>query len=93
MVISLVALIPFVVLRKPWAVRLWRQMKTVIVVYAIIIATAGGIGTTMTASPAGTGENGGGGATKATGRITGAGDATATTSHPEAIFGSGNASD
>jgi len=41
MVISLVALIPFVVLRKPWAVRLWSRMKTIIVVYAIIIATAG----------------------------------------------------
>ena len=41
MVISLIALIPFVVLRKPWAVRLWGRMKTIIVVYAIIIATAG----------------------------------------------------
>ena len=41
MVISLAALIPFVVLRKPWAVSLWRRLKTIIVVYAIIIATAG----------------------------------------------------
>ncbi len=41
MVISLAALIPFVVLRKPWAVSLWRRLKVIIVVYAIIIATAG----------------------------------------------------
>ncbi|MDH3664824.1 MAG: hypothetical protein OEU92_33225 [Alphaproteobacteria bacterium] len=41
MVVSLASLIPFVVLRKPWAVSLWRRLKTIIVVYAIIIATAG----------------------------------------------------
>jgi hypothetical protein len=41
MFVSLVGLIPFVVLRKPWAVKLWGHIKTVIVVYAIVIATAG----------------------------------------------------
>jgi glucose-6-phosphate-specific signal transduction histidine kinase len=41
MVLSLISLIPFVVLRKPWALRLWRQLKLIIVVYAIIIAAAG----------------------------------------------------
>jgi hypothetical protein len=41
MVLSLVALIPFVVLRKPWAITLWRRMKLIIVIYAIVIATAG----------------------------------------------------
>jgi hypothetical protein len=41
MVVSLICLIPFVVLRKPWAVKLWRRIKTVIIVYVIIIAAAG----------------------------------------------------
>lgn len=41
MLLSLIGLIPFVILRKPWAVRLWRRIKFIIVVYAIIIATAG----------------------------------------------------
>ena len=41
MVLSLISLIPFVVLRKPWAVKLWRQLKLIIVIYAIIIAVAG----------------------------------------------------
>ena len=41
MVLSLFALIPFVILRKPWALRLWRRLKFIIVIYAIIIATAG----------------------------------------------------
>lgn len=41
MVLSLVALIPFVVLRKPWALTLWRRLKLIIVIYAIVIATAG----------------------------------------------------
>ncbi|HEU0073059.1 MAG TPA: hypothetical protein VFS30_03540 [Dehalococcoidia bacterium] len=41
MVLSLAALIPFVVLRKPWAVTLWRRMKLIIVIYALVIAAAG----------------------------------------------------
>ncbi len=41
MFLSFVGLVPFVLLRRPWAVRLWRRLKVIIVVYAIIIATAG----------------------------------------------------
>jgi hypothetical protein len=41
MVVSLLALIPFVILRKPWALTIWRRLKIIIVVYAIIIATVG----------------------------------------------------
>jgi hypothetical protein len=41
MVLSLISLIPFVVLRKPWAVLLWRRLKLIIVVYALVIAAAG----------------------------------------------------
>jgi hypothetical protein len=41
MLVSLIGLVPFVVLRKPWALRFWRRIKFIIVVYAIIIATAG----------------------------------------------------
>jgi hypothetical protein len=41
MVLSLISLIPFVVLRKPWAIRLWRNIKLVIVLYVIVIAAAG----------------------------------------------------
>lgn len=44
MVLSLVGLVPFVVLRKPWAVRLWRQLKIIILVYAIVIAVSGIMG-------------------------------------------------
>jgi hypothetical protein len=41
MVLSLIGLIPFVVFRKPWAIKLWRRLKLIIVVYAIVIAAAG----------------------------------------------------
>ncbi len=41
MLLSLVGLAPFVVLRKPWAVQFWRRIKVIIVIYAVIIATAG----------------------------------------------------
>jgi glucose-6-phosphate-specific signal transduction histidine kinase len=44
MVLSLVGLVPFVVLRKRWAVRLWRQLKIIILVYAIVIAISGIMG-------------------------------------------------
>jgi hypothetical protein len=44
MVLSLVSLVPFVVLRKPWAVRLWRQIKIIILVYVIVIAISGIMG-------------------------------------------------
>jgi hypothetical protein len=41
MFVSLISLIPFVILRKPWAILFWRRLKLIIVVYAIIIAVAG----------------------------------------------------
>jgi hypothetical protein len=41
MLLSLLALMPFVLLRRPWALRLWRRIKFIVVAYAIIIATAG----------------------------------------------------
>ena len=41
MVASLFALIPFVVLRRPWALKIWRRIKLIAVIYAVIIATAG----------------------------------------------------
>jgi hypothetical protein len=44
MLLSLVGLVPFVVLRKPWAVRLWRQLKIIILVYVIVIAISGIMG-------------------------------------------------
>jgi hypothetical protein len=44
MLLSLIGLIPFVILRKPWALRLWRRIKIIIVVYAIIIAISGIVG-------------------------------------------------
>lgn len=44
MVLSLVALIPFVVLRRPWALKLWSRLKTIIVVYAVIILVSGIVG-------------------------------------------------
>jgi hypothetical protein len=41
MVLSLVGLMPFVVLRKPWAIGVWRRMKQVILIYVIVIAVFG----------------------------------------------------
>ncbi len=41
MLLSLIGLMPFVFLRRPWAVSLWRRIKAILVIYAVIIATAG----------------------------------------------------
>jgi hypothetical protein len=41
MILSFVVLVPFVVLRRPWAVRLWRRVKLILVIYVIVIAVAG----------------------------------------------------
>jgi hypothetical protein len=35
------ALLPFVVIRRPWAVRLWQRFKIVLLVYALVILLAG----------------------------------------------------
>jgi hypothetical protein len=40
MVLSILATLPFVLLRKRWAVVLWRRAKLVAVIYAIIIVTS-----------------------------------------------------
>ncbi|HLG12260.1 MAG TPA: hypothetical protein VI876_10930 [Dehalococcoidia bacterium] len=38
--LGLVGFMPFVVLRRPWAVRLWSQIKLVVVVYVIVVFMA-----------------------------------------------------
>jgi hypothetical protein len=39
--LGILGVIPFVVLRRPWALRLWRNVKVIVVVYAIVILVAG----------------------------------------------------
>ena len=41
MVLSLVLLIPFVWMRKPWAVAIWSKAKLIAVIYAAIILASG----------------------------------------------------
>jgi glucose-6-phosphate-specific signal transduction histidine kinase len=41
MVLSLVALLPFVWMRRPWAVAIWSRAKLIAVLYAAIILLAG----------------------------------------------------
>jgi hypothetical protein len=38
--LGLVGLVPFVVIRRPWALRIWSRIKIIIVVYAIVILLA-----------------------------------------------------
>jgi hypothetical protein len=40
MVLSVLAVFPFVILRRRWAVVLWRRAKLVAVLYALIILTS-----------------------------------------------------
>ena len=40
MVLSVLATLPFVLLRRRWAVVLWRRAKLVAVLYALIILTS-----------------------------------------------------
>ena len=35
-----IALWPFVLLRRPWAMRVWERFKLVIVVYVLVVALA-----------------------------------------------------
>ena len=42
LVLGGLALWPFVVLRRPWAVRIWERFRLLIVIYAIVIAAAAG---------------------------------------------------
>ena len=41
MVISVIAILPFVWLRRPWALAIWRQAKLIAVLYALIILVSG----------------------------------------------------
>jgi len=43
LVLGAMALWPFVMLRRPWAVRLWERFKLVILVYVLVIALAAAI--------------------------------------------------
>ena len=38
--IGAVGLLPFVAIRRPWAVRLWQRFKLIIAIYAIVILVA-----------------------------------------------------
>ena len=38
MILSVICVLPFVFLRKPWAIALWRKAKLIAVLYALIIA-------------------------------------------------------
>jgi E3 ubiquitin-protein ligase DOA10 len=40
MVLSILATLPFVLLRRRWALVLWRRAKLVAVIYALIILTS-----------------------------------------------------
>jgi len=40
MVLSILATLPFVLLRRRWAIVLWRRAKLVAVIYALIILTS-----------------------------------------------------
>jgi hypothetical protein len=37
MLLSIVATLPFVWLRRPWAITLWRRAKLVVAIYALVI--------------------------------------------------------
>ena len=41
MVLSIVAILPFVWLRRPWALMIWRRAKIIAVLYAAIILVSG----------------------------------------------------
>jgi len=39
--IGAVGLAPFVVIKRPWAMRVWCQIKLIVVVYVIVVLLAG----------------------------------------------------
>ena len=41
MILSMVALVPFVWMRKPWAVAIWRRAKLIAFLYALLILLSG----------------------------------------------------
>jgi hypothetical protein len=38
LLVSGLALLPFVALRRPWAIKLWQRFKLVVVIYAVVVA-------------------------------------------------------
>ena len=41
MVLSVLVLLPFVWMRRPWAIKIWKQAKLIAVLYALIILLSG----------------------------------------------------
>ena len=41
MVLSVIAILPFVWMRRPWALAIWRRAKVIAVMYALIILLSG----------------------------------------------------
>jgi hypothetical protein len=44
LLVSGLALLPFVALRRPWAMRLWQRFKVVLVIYAVVVAVSAIVG-------------------------------------------------
>jgi uncharacterized membrane protein SirB2 len=38
LLVSGLALLPLVALRRPWAIKLWQRFKLVVVIYAVVVA-------------------------------------------------------
>ena len=41
MILSIVAILPFVWMKRPWAIAIWRRAKLIAVLYALIILVSG----------------------------------------------------
>ncbi len=41
LVASVLATLPFLILRKPWAIAIWRRARLIAVIYAIVVLAAG----------------------------------------------------
>jgi hypothetical protein len=44
LLVSGLALLPFVALRRPWAIKLWQRFKVVLVIYAVVVAVSAIVG-------------------------------------------------
>jgi hypothetical protein len=44
LLISGLAILPFVALKRPWAIKLWLRFKLVVVIYAVIIVVSAIVG-------------------------------------------------
>ena len=38
LLVSGLAILPFVALRRPWAIKLWQRFKLLVVIYAVVVA-------------------------------------------------------